>query len=318
MEAQPAKTVVKALIVALFFALLAGADALALPRAVVAGRPRAACVRQHNPLNMHASSGEDHVRRTTEQHYKDMRQHQCLHYQRQMEDEWLQFNKARELTIKQALDMMDTFVDKSDPATSLPTVHHMMQVAETMRCCGEPDWMQLVGLIHDLGHVMAFLSPSEANGQTCDGPQWGQAGGTWVVGAKIPSSVEFPRFNALNPDSEHSVYGTEQGWYADACGLDALSFTWGHNEYLYRVLVHNKATIPQAGLDMIRLHSCRPLHCSDAYDCLLKKGDRERLAWVQHFNKYDEVAKGERLDLAHLWPYYQTIVDKYAPGKLHW
>ena len=145
-EAQPAKTVVKALIVALFFALLAGADALALPRAVVAGRPRAACVRQHNPLNMHASSGEDHVRRTTEQHYKDMRQHQCLHYQRQMEDEWLQFNKA-ELTIKQALDIMDTFVDKSDPATSLPTVHHMMQVAETMRCCGEPDWMQLVGLI---------------------------------------------------------------------------------------------------------------------------------------------------------------------------
>ncbi|EOD04842.1 hypothetical protein EMIHUDRAFT_220624 [Emiliania huxleyi CCMP1516] len=80
-----------------------------------------------------------------------MRQHQCLHYQRQMEDEWLQFNKA-EMTIKQALDMMDTFVDKSDPATSLPTVHHMMQVAETMRCCGEPDWMQLVGLIHDLGH----------------------------------------------------------------------------------------------------------------------------------------------------------------------
>lgn len=30
--------------------------------------------------------------------------------------------------------------------------------------------------------------------------------------------------------------------------------SWGHDEYLYRVLVHNKTTIPKEGLNMIRYY----------------------------------------------------------------
>ncbi len=28
--------------------------------------------------------------------------------------------------------------------------------------------------------------------------------------------------------------------------------SWGHDEYLYQVLIHNKATLPKEGLYMIR------------------------------------------------------------------
>lgn len=40
----------------------------------------------------------------------------------------------------------------------------MLQTAEGIRKQGFPDWMQLVGLIHDMGKVM-FLWGNEADGQ---------------------------------------------------------------------------------------------------------------------------------------------------------
>lgn len=40
--------------------------------------------------------------------------------------------------------------------------------------------------------------------------------------------------------------------YDPECGLDSLMMSWGHDEYMYRVLVHNKARLPPQALKMIR------------------------------------------------------------------
>lgn len=47
---------------------------------------------------------------------------------------------------------------------SLPNLVHMLQTAEGIRKRGHPDWMQLVGLIHDMGKIM-FLWGDDSIGQ---------------------------------------------------------------------------------------------------------------------------------------------------------
>lgn len=49
-------------------------------------------------------------------------------------------------------------------------------------------------------------------------------------------------------------YNTEKGVYAPGCGIDRLMFAWGHDEYMYRMLVANGTTIPKEGLAMVRMH----------------------------------------------------------------
>jgi len=48
------------------------------------------------------------------------------------------------------------------------------------------------------------------------------------------------------------VFSTQLGIYSKNCGLDNVLMSWGHDEYLFRVLVHNKAKIPKEGLNIIR------------------------------------------------------------------
>ena len=59
-----------------------------------------------------------------------------------------------------AMEMLDTLVDDSDPDTSLSQIEHLLQTAEAMRRDGKPEWMQVVGLVHDLGKLL-FMFGSE-------------------------------------------------------------------------------------------------------------------------------------------------------------
>ena len=165
------------------------------------------------------------------------------------------------------------------------------------------------------------------DGRTADetAKQWALGGDTFVVGCAIPSdAVVFPEFNHLNPDMQDKRYNTPFGMYEPNCGLDRLCFAWGHDEYMYRMLVaQDNCSLPQEGLDMIRYHSAYPLHDKGAYTHLLKEEDHERLEWVRLFNRYDLYTKdGDndiRDDMDALWPYYQGLLKKYGlDGKLKW
>ena len=49
-----------------------------------------------------------------------------------------------------------------------------------------------------------------------------------------------------------SFSSTKYGMYEPNCGLDKVYVSWGHDEYLYQVLKHNKSTLPEEGMYMIR------------------------------------------------------------------
>lgn len=58
------------------------------------------------------------------------------------------------------MELLNTLVDDSDPDTDLSQLDHLIQTAEAIRRDGKPDWMQVVGLIHDLGKLL-FVFGSE-------------------------------------------------------------------------------------------------------------------------------------------------------------
>ena len=216
--------------------------------------------------------------------------------------------------------------DASDPDLDLPNKLHLLQTAEGIRRAGHPDWMQLTGLLHDMGKIMFLWGDGEdgQDGMSPQGKQWALGGDTFVVGARIPDhAVVFPQFNKLNPDMANAAYNTEYGMYKPHCGLDELCFAWGHDEYMWRMLVANGTTLPREGLDMIRYHSAYPMHDKGAYRHLLKKEDLERLEWVKLFNRFDLYTKDGGNDIRgnidELWPYYKNLLDKYGlGGKLKW
>lgn len=53
--------------------------------------------------------------------------------------------------IWQVLEILDQFVDESDPDTEMSQIVHSLQSAEAARRDGQPRWMILTALIHDIG-----------------------------------------------------------------------------------------------------------------------------------------------------------------------
>lgn len=71
--------------------------------------------------------------------------------------------------------------------------------------------------------------------------------------------------------------------YSPHCGLDAVNMSWGHDEYLYRVLVNHGTTLPKEALAMIRYHSFYPWHSGGDYFHLCNEKDFEMLPWIKKF-----------------------------------
>ena len=211
-----------------------------------------------------------------------------------------------EMTIWEALDFLNTLVDDSDPDTDLSQIEHNLQTAEAIRRDGHPRWMQLTGLIHDLGKILCIWGE----------PQWAVVGDTFPVGCAWSPSIVFHDYFRNNPDANVPEYQTESGVYEPGCGLDRVDMSWGHDEYLYSVL---KNKLPEPALYMIRYHSCYPIHREGAYGHLMNAKDREMFEWVRRFNPYDLYSKGDdKVDVATLRPYYDELIQEYLPGKIRW
>ena len=257
------------------------------------------------------------VKEAVRDHYRKMRSYQTLDYVRAMHKKYLRFD--RPMGLWEAMEHLNTLIDVSDPDLDLPNVQHLIQSAEAIREDQRPDWMQLVGLIHDIGKVM-FLWGSDEDG-TSQKEQWGMVGDVFAVGCALPESCVYPEFNSLNPDMKHPVYGSELGIYKKQCGLDALNLAWGHDEYLYRVLKNHKDNlIPEAGMVMIRYHSFYPWHSGNSYSHFLNEKDREYLDWIRDFNKYDLYTKSDTIyKLEEVKQYYEPIAEKYlGNGPIYW
>ncbi|NXK29553.1 MIOX oxygenase, partial [Arenaria interpres] len=172
------------------------------------------------------------------------------------------------------------------------------------------DWFHLVGLLHDLGKVLALFGE----------PQWAVVGDTFPVGCKVQKSVVFGDTTFRdNPDTKDPLYSTEYGMYQPRCGLENVLMSWGHDEYMYRVMKFNRFALPKEAFYMVRFHSFYPWHAHGDYLHLCSEEDLRMLPWVRELNKFDLYTKQEELpDVQQLRGYYQSLIDKYCPGQLCW
>jgi inositol oxygenase len=188
------------------------------------------------------------------------------------------------MSIWEAMERLNTLIDESDPDTELGQIEHLLQAAEAMRRDGRPRWMQLTGLIHDLGKLLFFF---DAQGQ------WDVVGDTFPVGCAFDDKIIYGNKSfAANPDFNDSVYGTKNGIYHLGCGMDNIMLSWGHDEYLYHV-VKDQSTLPDEALAMIRYHSFYPWHHQGAYREFMNAHDEKMLKAVRLFNPYDLYSKSD-------------------------
>lgn len=139
------------------------------------------------------------------EHYRQMRIGQTVEFVQMMNK---RFGEAAgpPMDVWEAIDRLSEFVDVSDPDVSLPNAVHLYQTSEGMRAAGEPEWMQVVGLLHDLGKIL-FVRGEDAIGCGMT-RQWAIAGDTFVTGAPLPSALVYPEFNSLNPDASNPEYNS--------------------------------------------------------------------------------------------------------------
>jgi inositol oxygenase len=88
-----------------------------------------------------------------------MAEKQTFEFNVAMRASFRQQKRAR-MSVWAAMELLNTLVDESDPDTSLSQIEHLLQTAEAIRRDGNPEWMQVVGLVHDLGKLL-FMFGSE-------------------------------------------------------------------------------------------------------------------------------------------------------------
>lgn len=242
-------------------------------------------------------------RDTVREFYRLNHTYQTLDFVNKKRDEFLTFKK-KQMPIWEAFDFLNQLVDDSDPDTDLDQWQHLLQTSEAIRRDGHPDWMVLVGLVHDMGKVLCLFGE----------PQWAVVGDTFPVGCAYSDKIVYPEFFSNNPDYTNPEYNTKYGIYKPNCGLRNVTMSWGHDEYVYHMV---KGEMPEEGLYMLRYHSFYAQHREHAYDHLLDDHDREMFKSVKLFNPYDLYSKNPiPPDWKVLRPYYEDLVAKYLPATL--
>jgi len=237
--------------------------------------------------------------------YKLNHSRQTLAFAQAKRTEYQRLNNRR-MGIWEACEYLNTLIDDSDPDTESPQIVHCLQTAEAIRADGHPDWFILAGLIHDLGKILCLFGE----------PQWAVTGDTFPLGCAFQEAIVYPEYFETNDDTGIDRYQSPLGIYDEHCGLDKVTLSWGHDEYMYLVA---REFLPAEALYMIRYHSFYPGHSSHAYDALFDDQDREMFDWVRLFNRYDLYTKQDvHPDVVALRPYYQDLINQYFPDKIAW
>ncbi|OMO91592.1 Inositol oxygenase [Corchorus olitorius] len=257
-------------------------------------------------------NAENERQKTVEEFYKQQHINQTYDFVQKMRKEYSKLERM-EMSIWECCELLNEVVDDSDPDLDEPQIQHLLQSAEAIRKdYPDEDWLHLTALIHDLGKVL--LLPKFGGL-----PQWAVVGDTFPLGCAFDEANIHHKYFKENPDYHNPAYNTKNGIYSDGCGLDNVTISWGHDDYMYLVAKENKTTLPSSGLFIIRYHSLYPLHKEGAYMHFLNDEDKENMKWLRIFNKYDLYSKSKVLvDVEKVKPYYLSLIEKYFPAKLKW
>ncbi|CAL9059867.1 unnamed protein product [Musa banksii] len=223
-------------------------------------------------------NAESERQKTVEEFYRMNHIHQTYDFVKGMREKYGKLDRV-EMSIWECIELLNEFVDESDPDLDEPQIEHLLQTAEAIRKdYPNEDWLHLTGLIHDLGKVLLHRSFGEL-------PQWAVVGDTFPVGCAFDECNVHHKHFKENPDGHNPKFNTKFGVYSEGCGLNNVLMSWGHDDYMYLVAKENKSTLPSAGLFIIRYHSFYPLHKHGAYQYLMNEEDKENLKWLHIFKK---------------------------------
>jgi len=252
-----------------------------------------------------------------ENFYKEQHTRQDYKFVMGMRERHLKFDKCVK-TVWEMAEYLDKVVDDSDPDTDLTQLQHAVQTAEACRKAypgDEFDWFHVAAFIHDLGKILAV--DDAALGLTAD-PQWAVVGDTFAVGCKFSDKCVFPQYFRLNEDFHNPKLQTKYGIYSHGCGLDHVTKSWGHDEYIYYI-AKEQSTLPEKALYMLRYHSLYPWHKEGEYMHFCNAKDLEMLKWVQFFNQFDLYSKNQDCpDVSEVAEYYKAKIAKYFPKPVRW
>lgn len=239
--------------------------------------------------------------------YKNQRQNINYKFNNYLIEKYCQFDNTS--SFWDLFSQLDKITDLSDPDTSLPNSIHALQTAEAIRLSYKTyvEWMPLVGLIHDIGKIL-FMKGNDADG-TSKETQWSIVGDTFITGCRIPDNIVLPEYNIYNKDMEDGI-----NVYSNGCGLKNVSVSFGHDEYLYRLLIANKHKMPKQAEYIIRYHSLYAWHSGNSYNYLEDNEDKMMKPVVQEFNKFDLYTKNDELPVKwtnELRTFYSKLVKKY-------
>ena len=150
--------------------------------------------------------------------------------------------------MKEAFHCLDGYVDPSDPDVDTPNTVHAYQTAErALAARPDDEAYALLGLIHDVGKVLFTMGLRNTF----------VVGDTHILGCAPPESAIYPETFAKCPDAKHPIYKTKYGIYEPNCGLRNVVVTFGHDEYLYKVLEGNceRHSFPEPLWHIVRFHS---------------------------------------------------------------
>jgi len=239
------------------------------------------------------------------QFYRQNHAYQTFDFVIQKKAEYCALTRGKK-SIWEMAEYLNTLVDESDPDTDLTQIEHLLQTSEAIRKDGHPRWFILAGFLHDLGKVLCLYGE----------PQWAVVGDTFPVGCAYSPDIVFPEFFAANPDSKVPQYQTKYGVYEPNCGLDKVSLSFGHDEYVYHV---TRNYVPEEAQYMLRYHSFYAAHRHGAYRHLMNEHDERMFEWVRKFNPYDLYSKGrERPNLPEILPFYEGLIAEFFPDQIAW
>ncbi|KAG1367846.1 Inositol oxygenase 4 [Cocos nucifera] len=227
---------------------------------------------------------ESERKATVEDFYRTNHVNQTYELAKRKKEEYGKLNKAV-MSIWECIELLNEYVDESDPDLDVPQIQHLLQSAEAIRHdYPDEDWLHLTALIH---------------------------GDTFPLGCAFDESIVHHQYFKDNPDYDNPLFRTRLGIYTENCGLDSVTMSWGHDEYMYLVMKENGTSLPPAAFFIVRFHSFYPLHRAGAYTYLMNDEDKDMLKWLHVFNKYDLYSKSKvRIDVEEVKPYYLSLIKK--------
>jgi inositol oxygenase len=255
---------------------------------------------------------EDH---TVRKFYRENHKMQTLDHVLDSKQKYYNFNHKK-CDIMELFIISDQIIDESDPDIHLSQLHHAIQTAERARSkypSPDMEWFWFTAFIHDLGKILAHFGE----------PQWNVVGDTFPVGCEFCLNTNtFSEYFEANPDNQKY---DRLGIYKENCGFDNVHFSFGHDDYLSKVLEYNGHSLPYEALYCIRYHSFYPWHKYSGYSYLANDNDLSLKKLLQDFQSCDLYSKDDDADIdsiatttglnyEELKEFYKQLADKFL-GK---